>query len=135
MLEILRNNIRRDLYRNRVTYLLMGLLIAVGMYIASSLAAITYSYNLVCEQNYIDSNYQDGQFSLKKPLTDSEESSLEKQGYGLERNNLPVLETEGNQEQDDQQGDADRHEEILFDAGRIVDADGVYEGILIFDTC
>ncbi|MBE5846081.1 MAG: FtsX-like permease family protein [Lachnospiraceae bacterium] len=85
MLEILRNNIRRDLYRNRITYLLMGLLIAVGMYIASSLAAITYSYNLVCEKNYIDSNYQDGQFSLKKPLTDSEESFLEKQGYGLER--------------------------------------------------
>ena len=85
MLGILSNNIRRDLYRNRITYLLMGVLIAVGMYIASSLASITYSYNLVCEKNYIDSNFQDGQFSLRKPLTDSEEFSLEEQGYTLER--------------------------------------------------
>ncbi len=63
MLGILINSILKDLYRKRTTYILMGLLIALGMYIASSLASITYSYNLVCEQNYIDSNYQDGQFS------------------------------------------------------------------------
>lgn len=85
MLEILKNNIWRDLYRNRITYLLMGLLIAGGMYIASSLASITYSYNLVCGKNYIASNYQDGQFSLRKPLTDPDESSLKEQGYALER--------------------------------------------------
>ena len=85
MLGILKNNIPKDIYKNRVTYLLMTLLIGVGMYIASTLASMTYSDNIVCEANFITSNYQDGQFSLRKPLTEEEELSLEKLGYTLER--------------------------------------------------
>ncbi|OON84755.1 hypothetical protein BXO88_15790 [Oribacterium sp. C9] len=85
MLGILKNNIPRDIWKNRVTYLFMAMLIAIGMYIASTLASVTYSTKIVCEANYIASNYQDGQFSLRKPLTEQEESSLEQKGYTIER--------------------------------------------------
>lgn len=64
MLWILKNNIPRDIRKNSVTYLLMGILIAIGMYIASTLSSVTYSTKVVCEANYITSNYQDGQFTI-----------------------------------------------------------------------
>ena len=85
MLGILKNSIPKNIYKNRVTYLLMILFVAVGMYVASSLASITHSYNVVCEANYIASNYQDGQFSVREPLTEDKELSLGKKGYTLER--------------------------------------------------
>ena len=47
MLGILKNSIPKNIYKNRVTYLLMILFVAVGMYVASSLASITHSYNVV----------------------------------------------------------------------------------------
>lgn len=85
MLGILKNNIPRDILRNRNIYLLMALLIAIGMYIASTLASVTYSTKVVCEENYITSNYQDGQFSLRKPLTEPAEDRLQQKGYTTER--------------------------------------------------
>ena len=53
VLGILKNNIPRDIWKNRITYLLMALFIAIGMYIASTLASVTYSTKVVCEENYI----------------------------------------------------------------------------------
>ncbi|WP_028236343.1 FtsX-like permease family protein [Pseudobutyrivibrio sp. MD2005] len=80
MLGILKNSLLKDIYKNRTTYLLMVLFISVGMYVAATLASITYSYNIVCNANYITSNYQDGQFSLRAPLKEKTEISLEKNG-------------------------------------------------------
>ncbi len=85
MLGILKNNVPRDILRNRNIYLLMALLIAIGMYIASTLASVTYSTKAVCEENYITSNYQDGQFSLRKPLAEPAEDRLQQKGYTTER--------------------------------------------------
>ncbi|WP_408070516.1 hypothetical protein [Butyrivibrio sp. JL13D10] len=53
MLGILKNNIPRDIWKNRSTYLLMALFIAIGMYIASTLASVTYSTKVVCEQKSV----------------------------------------------------------------------------------
>jgi ABC-type antimicrobial peptide transport system permease subunit len=85
MLGILKNNIPKDILKNKATYLLMAAFVAIGMYIASTLASVTYSTEVVCEENYITSNYQDGQFSLRNPLADQQELSIEKMGYTLER--------------------------------------------------
>ncbi len=65
-------NLKRDLG----TYVLMGILVAVGMFIASAFAGITYSYDRGCEENYRVSNAEDGQFQVTEPLSSQEEESI-----------------------------------------------------------
>ena len=81
LLRAVPKNLRRDLG----TYLLMGLLVAAGMYIASAFAGLSYSYIAAGEANDILSNREDGQFQVTAPLSLQEEQALTQRGYTLER--------------------------------------------------
>lgn len=74
-------NLRRDLG----TYILMGVLVAVGMYIAAASAGLTYSYYVAYEENDRISNSEDGQFEVMEPLNTQQEQAIRQRGYTLER--------------------------------------------------
>ncbi len=74
-------NLRRDLG----TYILMGVLVAVGMYIAAASAGLTYSYYVAYEENDRISNSEDGQFEVMEPLSTQQEQAIRQRGYTLER--------------------------------------------------
>lgn len=76
MWKVLLKTVPVNLKRDIGTYVLMGALVAVGMYIASAFAGITYSYDRGCEENYRVSNAQDGQFQLTEPLSPLEEDAI-----------------------------------------------------------
>lgn len=67
------------------TYILMGVLVAVGMYIAAASAGLTYSYYMAYEENNRISNSEDGQFEVMEPLNTQEEQAIRQRGYTLER--------------------------------------------------
>ena len=81
LLKAVPKNLRRDFW----TYLLMGLLVAAGMYIASAFAGLSYSYIAAGEANDILSNREDGQFQVTAPLSRQEEQAITQRGYTLER--------------------------------------------------
>ena len=85
MWKVLLKTIPVSLKRDMGTYLLMGILVAVGMYIASAFAGISYSYSMGCEENYRISNAEDGQFQVTEPLSEKEEQTITQKGYMLER--------------------------------------------------
>ena len=81
LLKTIPVNLKRDLG----TYALMGILVAVGMFITSAFAGITYPHDRGCEENYRVSNAEDGQFQVTEPLSSQEEESITQKGYTLER--------------------------------------------------
>lgn len=85
MWKILLKTVPVNLKRDIGTYILMGILVATGMFIASAFSGITYSYVVGCEANAIASNSEDGQFQLVSPLSDAEARAIAQKGYALER--------------------------------------------------
>ena len=63
----------------------MGFLVAVGMYIATASAGLTYSYCMAYEENGRVSNSEDGQFEMMEPLDAQQEQAIRQRGYTLER--------------------------------------------------
>ena len=85
MWRILLKTVPVNLKKDIATYLLMGALIAAGMYIASAFAGITYSCSDGFERNSIVSNSEDGQFQVMSPLDEQKETKIRQKGYTLER--------------------------------------------------
>jgi hypothetical protein len=85
MWKILLKTVPVNLRRDMGTYILMGLLVAVGMYIAAASAGLTYSYYMAYEENDRISNSEDGQFEMMEPLNTQQEQAIRQRGYTLER--------------------------------------------------
>ena len=85
MWKILLKAVPVNLKRDIGTYILMGLLVAAGMYIASAFSGITYSYVVGGNEINRITNSEDGQFQIISPLSDQEERTLTQEGYILER--------------------------------------------------
>ena len=85
MWKILLKTVPVNLRRDIGTYILMGALVAVGMYIAAASAALTYSYFTAYDENDRVSNKEDGQFEVMEPLDAREEQEIRQRGYTLER--------------------------------------------------
>ena len=85
MWKILLKSVPVNLRRDIGTYILMGFLVAAGMYIASAFSGITYSYVVGCDAINRASNSEDGQFQVITPLSDAEEQAITQKGYALER--------------------------------------------------
>ena len=85
MWKILIRSIPVNLRRDAGTYLLMGILVATGMYIAAAFTGITYSYYQAGEKNRLVSNGEDGQFQVDEPLDTRAEEAIAQNGYELER--------------------------------------------------
>ena len=76
MWKILLKTVPVNLRRDIGTYILMGALVAVGMYIAAASAALTYSYITAYEENDRVSKSEDGQFEVMEPLDAQEEQAI-----------------------------------------------------------
>ena len=74
-----------NIRKNLGTYILLTLLVMTGMYIASAMAGITYSYNTAHEEKIRVSNSEDGLFQVFAPLTDEQEQQILSEGYDIER--------------------------------------------------
>lgn len=85
MWKILLKTVPVNLKRDSATYILMGILVAAGMFIASAFSGITYSYVTGCDANALASNSEDGQFQVAEPLSAQEEQAITQKGYTLER--------------------------------------------------
>ena len=85
MWKILLKTVPVNLKRDIATYILMGLLVAAGMYIASAFSGITYSCAMAGDEISRISNSEDGQFQTILPLSDQVERSIAQEGYTLER--------------------------------------------------
>ena len=81
MWKILLKAVPVNLKRDIGTYILMGILVAAGMYIASAFSGITYSYVVGGNEISRISNSEDGQFQLVSPLTEQEERSITQEGF------------------------------------------------------
>ena len=85
MWRILLKSVPKNLRRDLGTYLLMGLLVAAGMYIAAAFSGLTYSYVTAGEKNDVLSNREDGQFRVTAPLSQQDEQAITQRGFTLER--------------------------------------------------
>lgn len=84
MRMLLMKTIPVSIRKNIGTYILLTLLVAAGMYIASATAGITYSYNTAYTEITRASNSEDGQFQTYKPIGDEKEQQLLQEGYEIE---------------------------------------------------
>lgn len=85
MRMLLMKTIPVSIRKNIGTYILLTLLVAAGMYIASAMAGITYSYDVAYTETTRASNSEDGQFQVYEPLGDEVEQRLIREGYDIER--------------------------------------------------
>ena len=71
--------------KNLGTYILLTILVMTGMYIASAMAGITYSYDTANEEKTGISNSEDGLFQVFDPLSEEKEQQILSEGYDIER--------------------------------------------------
>jgi len=85
MRMLLMKSIPVNVRKNLGTYILLTILVMTGMYIASAMAGITYSYDTAYEEKIRVSNSEDGLFQVLDPLADEKEQQLLREGYDIER--------------------------------------------------
>lgn len=85
MRKVLRKRILRNFKENMVSYLALGALIILAMYLVVSMVAVAETVIIQVERHAEKNVVEDGEFTVFVPLTKEQEAELTKQGALLER--------------------------------------------------